>query len=85
MLFLSSIFGTYLKGVLQFFNVLFLLMCSVLALMFSSVKLPSCSSIPSTDQDTVSKAELVMHSENVARLSFAKNTPFQYVLFVCVF
>jgi len=49
--------------------------------MFSSMKLPSCSSVSSTDQDTVFKAELGMHSENVVRLIFAKNILFQYILF----
>lgn len=85
MFFLSSIFSTYHKRVLQFFNVIFLLMCSVLALMFSSMKLPSCSSVPSADWDAVFKAELGMHSENVVWLIFAKNILFKYTLFSMCF
>lgn len=58
------------------YSFLILFFCSrilyLLALMFSSMKLPSCSSVRTRDQDAVFKAELGMHSENVARLIFAK-------------
>lgn len=75
MFFLNSVFSTYLEGALQLFNSIFYSsILHLLALMFSFMKLPSCSSVPSTDQDAEFKAQLGMRSENVVQLIFAKNT-----------
>lgn len=75
MFFLNSVFSTYLEGALQLFNFIFYSsILYLLALMFSFMKLPSCSSVPSTDQDAEFKAQLGMHNENVVQLIFAKNT-----------
>lgn len=72
--FLSSIFSTYLEGSLQLLNFIFLLTYFVLA--GSDIFFYEIAQLLSTDQDVVFKAEFGMHTENVARLIFAKNILF---------
>lgn len=74
MFFLSSIFSTYLEGSLQLLNFIFLLTYFVLA--GSDIFFYEIAQLLSIDQDVVFKAELGMHTENIAQLTFAKNILF---------